>query len=387
MSEPVFARHVLMSPLHADVAAESRTNLWTQWNGYSVAALLSDRESEYQALRYAAALVDLSPTCIYAVTGAQALGFLQRLVTGDVSKLAPGARMPVFFCDDRGLLVGAGRLACRGDNDYHLSTDEPALAWLLDSAYGFDVRVEDMTQQQARIGVWGARAEALLALVTSDDLTGLQPDHAASCKLAGMPVSLVRNGADHLAPGYVLTCDLDDASAIWRRLRDQREVPGLQAIGWDVLNTARLEMGIARAGVDYQNIFSAIHRADALTPFEAGVGAHVDFTKTHFTGRAALLPLKDKTPARKIIRLQVNGQEPLTLSDVRQGDAVIGRVTSSAYSPAHGAHLALARVSMTAGKTPDSLSVEAEFRRNSVVSRAWRAASLPGDATIAINYL
>lgn len=391
MSQSVFARHVLMSPLHADVAAESRTNLWTQWNGFSVAALLSDRESEYQALRYAVALVDLSPTTVYAIAGKQALDFLQRLVTGDVSKLMTESSMPVFFCDDRGLLVGAGRLSRNDTDDYHLSTDEPALSWMQNSAHGFDVQVEDISRAHARIGVWGPKAEALLALMSEDSLDALQADHFATYKIAGMPVKLARNGIDHFAPGYVLTCDLEDASAIWRRLLDHRDMPGLQAIGWDVLNMARLEAGVARAGVDYQNVFSAVNAGEALTPFEAGASAHVDFTKTHFTGRAALLPWQDKAPTRKLVRLLVNEHEPLILGDVRQGEDVVGRVTTSCYSPAQGAHLALALVSVSplaaAAQSQGVLAVEAEGRRQAVIFRGWRDAILLGDAMATINYL
>lgn len=37
--DPPFARQVMTTPLHFYVASESLTNLWRNWNGYSVATI------------------------------------------------------------------------------------------------------------------------------------------------------------------------------------------------------------------------------------------------------------------------------------------------------------------------------------------------------------
>ena len=49
-------------------------------------------EQEYFAIRNAASVYDLTPMVKYRIAGADALRFLNRLVTRDIARLRPGQR-------------------------------------------------------------------------------------------------------------------------------------------------------------------------------------------------------------------------------------------------------------------------------------------------------
>ena len=63
---------------------------WHQWKGYSSANELYCADTEYFAIRNATAVFDLTPMTKYRITGPDALEYLNRLVTRDMAKVAPG---------------------------------------------------------------------------------------------------------------------------------------------------------------------------------------------------------------------------------------------------------------------------------------------------------
>lgn len=346
--EPPFARQVLMSPLHMELAGESTTNSWTSFNGYSVPARLTSCEAEYQALRYGAAMADFSPLVKYSVTGAEALSYLQRLITGNASTLEIGSAMNVIFCEDRGLVVGTGRLMRLAEEAYRLVTPVPHLDWLMSAAIGFRVDIEDVSTRHVCIALLGPLAQRVLAqAIPGINLSIMTADKAQLTKMAGMPVFILANAMDALAPGYEFWVDVDDAVSVWRHLRRCTDAANICAIGWDVLDLARIENGLPRAGQDFETAFAAVAPDAAITPFEMQAGSLCDFSKGHFTGRMALLALRDASPMSPLIHLQIEGLEPVICSAVMLGQHHLGRVSSSIFSPAKGANIVLARARMT----------------------------------------
>ncbi len=63
---------------------------YREWSGYyAVSAYEGHHEHEYNAIRNAAALIDVSPLYKYLITGRDAARFVDRLITRDVAKIAP----------------------------------------------------------------------------------------------------------------------------------------------------------------------------------------------------------------------------------------------------------------------------------------------------------
>ncbi|HEX7777459.1 MAG TPA: aminomethyltransferase family protein [Parvibaculum sp.] len=360
--EPPFARHVLTSPLHMNVAMESRTNLWTHWNGYTAADILTNIEDEYRALRHAAAISDISPLVKYRISGREALAYLTRLVADNPAGLSVDDAAPVVFCEDRGFVVGDGLLFRLGEEEYRLVTEETHLGWLLDSAIGFAVQVDDVSSTLAGLSLQGPLSARILALAGFADIETLRPYAARWFQVAAMPVYVSRTGSSGDL-GYELWVDPEDAQPVWAHLLTHGAPLGLAAGGFALRELARIEAGIARAGRDYLGAFSAVDDDSASTPYELGLAALVDLDHGHFTGRDALRAAKAAPPRHILATLAIDWREPLNFTGIHAGGLVAGIATSTAFSPSLETNLALAMLKPSALAKGAMLHIEAEVRR------------------------
>ncbi|MBX3446630.1 MAG: aminomethyltransferase family protein [Parvibaculaceae bacterium] len=377
--EPPFARAVRTTPLHLETAAESRTNLWTAWNGYTVPQIFTDLGDEYRALRGAAALMDLSPLVKYRISGRDALAYLERLCAVPVGSLEVDRLRHVIFCEGSGMVLGDGLLFRLAADDYRLVTEETHLAWLIDSAEGFRVRVEDVSATLAVLALQGPLSAFLLAELGCDDIETLDPFAARWISIGGMPVYASRSGATGDL-GYELWCDAEDAPHVWRTLLGKGATFGLRPAGFALRELARLEAGHPRAGVDYLSAFAAIDPADALPPAAIWPGFTIAPSKGLFNGGSALRAMHGTEPARRLVRLAVGGLEPARFASVSLNGEPAGLATTTGFSPALGANIALA-VLANGAVGAAGLSVLAERREGlSVVETRLPAQVLLGPA-------
>src|SRR3546814_9466524 len=84
---------------------------------------------------------DVSPMHKYRVTGPDAERVMNRLMTRDVRKIAPGRVGYSLWCDEDGRVIDDGTLFRFGQNDFRLCCQEPQYAWL------HDVRSEEQTSE------------------------------------------------------------------------------------------------------------------------------------------------------------------------------------------------------------------------------------------------
>lgn len=357
--EPPFTRAVWTTPLHLVTAAESRINCWTVWNGYTTPDVLTDLGDEYRALRGAAALMDISPLVKYRIAGRDAAAYLDRLVTRDLSVLEVDRALHVVFCEGGGFVLGDGFLFRLDDDEYRLVTEETHLAWLLDSAVGFRVRVEDVSSTLAALSLQGPLS-ALFLSEMGIPVADLRPFAAHWIEISGMPVYLSRTGASGDL-GYELWIDPEDAPHVWSRLLEKCGPWGLRPAGLALRELARLEAGFPRAGVDYLSAFAAIDGNDARTPFDLWTAPSIGLHKPVLNGGAALRRLAHVKSSRRLVPLVVEGLEPARFAAVFSGDRLVGMATSTGFSPALGANIALA--TLDAGALVDgTLTVRAEMR-------------------------
>ena len=88
------------------------------------------------------------------------------------------------------------------------------------------------------------------------------------------------------------------------------QVYGIQPLGDESLDMARLEAGFLAPDVDFHGSLHTVERDHDHSPFELGLGWIVNFKKTHFTGRAALLAQKESGNYRRLVKLDIEGNKP-----------------------------------------------------------------------------
>lgn len=331
-SEHPYDRQVLPTPFHTRTAEHCRTNAWTEWSGFTVVSVYDDVTSEYTAIRNAAALCDVSPRIKYRIGGPQAAAYLDRLIAGPVSQLAPGRSLHAVICDDAGKVIANGHLFHIETGRYALFVDHPFMDWLTDSAFGFGVEIGCITNDLAALAVQGPTSCAVLLSAGFHGLDRLEPGRVSRYEVRGMPVLVSRTG--HTGDlGYELWLDPEDAPIIWDRIMDGGSLFGVMPSGRDASEIARIEAGLVRAGSEYVSPLTALNPDDTCTALELGLSDQLDMGGSSFNGRSALLREAERGPFRHLAGFEALSAQPLRPSRISGPRGLLGRVTSSTWCP------------------------------------------------------
>ncbi len=361
--EAPYARHVLTTPLHLEVADESLTNSWTAWAGYTVADVYTSVEQEYDALRTRAGLSDISPLTKIRLSGEDIIPYLDRLLTRPVEELEPNHSTRAVLCDGKGCVIAEGVLFRLGEEEFRLVLRSSHMDWLLQSALGFDVQLEDVSATIAGLSLAGPMADSVLTLAGMEKSATLAKHQAAWVELGGMPVYLSRTG---MMGGleFELWCDPADASVVWRRLLGVGQEIGLRPVGSVVRDIARLENGVALEGVDYQSAFTAIDPSDALSPYDLCLGGVVDLDRSVFNGQSALRKTAESGSRNALVGFELDLADTAVAGPICIGDKQVGRMTSHAWSPTLQCTIALGLVEASALGASDGFSIKTQVGEN-----------------------
>lgn len=347
---------------------------WMPWAGTLSPRRFDTVEAEYFAIRNQATLFDISPMHKYRITGPDAERVMNRLMTRDVRKIAPGRVGYSLWCDEDGFVIDDGTLFRFGADDFRLCCQEPQLAWLHDIAWGFDVAIADESEEIAGLSLQGPTSFALLEAAGLGHLARLKPFDVVTLD-DGLTVSRTGFTGDL---GYELWTPAQKALSLWDRLwaagRDYR----LRPIGYAALDLARIEAGFIVCGTDFKSAHSALRPTRGRTPFELGAGRLVDFDKGHFNGRRALLQHAKDGPRHLLVGLEIAGNKPPHSAWVyHRKKKEAGHVTSALWSPTCKRNLALAMLKAPYGVSiTDDLWVEIYFDKEGKWERIMAPAKI-----------
>ncbi len=348
------------TPFQLRIDELAKTQDWYDWSGYRAPASLWDEELEYFAIRSQAALFDISPMTKYRVEGPEAEAFCNRLTLRDVARLKPGRVHYTAWCDDAGHVLDDGTLFRPSPTRFWLCAQERHLPWLLDSAIGFDVAVEEETEAVAGLALQGPTSFAVLRDAGFSGVERLKAFDIAEFAHDGATVTISRTGFTGDL-GYELFVPAERALSLWDRLMKAGALHGIRAIGYTALNRARLEAGLIVANSDFVTAEHAI-RADRLRmPDEIGLGFMVDPAKGHFNGRRAILEARDRKKLRHVlVGLEIEGNIPAEHAIVyHRKSREVGLVSAAMWSPMAKRNIAIASLERPYGDSvTDDLWVE-----------------------------
>ncbi|MGH9701955.1 MAG: aminomethyl transferase family protein, partial [Candidatus Acidiferrales bacterium] len=119
---------------------------YREWSGYyTVSAYETHHEHEYNAIRNAAAVIDVSPLFKYWITGRDASRFVNRVITRDIRKVNVGQVIYCCWCDEQGKVIDDGTISRLDENTYRWTAADPSLRWFRQNALGLDVSIEDIS--------------------------------------------------------------------------------------------------------------------------------------------------------------------------------------------------------------------------------------------------
>lgn len=350
---------------------------YRDWSGYyAVSSYEPHHEHEYNAIRNAAALIDISPLFKYRVTGPDATRLVDRVITRDVRKVSVGQVVYTPWCDERGRVIDDGTVSRLGEQTYRWTAADPSLRWLTQNAAGLDVQLEDISESVSALALQGPTSGRLLrGLVKGADIARLKYFRVASGEIAGVPVEVSRTGYTGDL-GFEIWIPTEAAVKVWDALMEAGRAFDIHPAGMLALDVARIEAGLLLIDVDFHGSKKALIEAQKYSPFEMGLGRLVNLDKAKFVGQSALIEEQRRGHAREIVGLEVDwtsverlyeaaGLPPAVSSvasrvavPVYGGGAQTGRATSITWSPTLKKLIALATVKREHAKPGTRLEIE-----------------------------
>ena len=350
------------SAFHARTLQLCESLSYRDWAGYyAVSAYETHHEHEYNAIRNACALIDISPLFKYRLSGPDATRLVNRVITRDAAKMAVGQVYYTPWCDEHGKVIDDGTVTRTGRSEYRCTAADPNLRWFSENASGLDVRIEDISESVAALALQGPTSRRLLQQVCDADLSTLKYFRAASGSIAGVRVDVTRTGYTGDL-GYEIWMPWDAALQVWDAIAAAGAAFDLHPTGMLALDVARIEAGLLLTDVDFQSSRKALIESQKYSPYELGLGRLVDLEKGPFVGRAALIEEAKRGIARQIVGLEVDWTEVEKLYEavglpptapaatsrvavpVYKGRSQIGRATSTTWSTTLKKLIALATV-------------------------------------------
>ncbi len=299
---------------------------------------MSEAQSTYNVLRTKAAVI-AGLSGVAWVTGPDAVGFLDGLLSQNIEAMRPGTSAPALLLAPNGKLR-ATLLVLRGDDRVGLVCDAGRIDTVVGDLARFKIRVDaDIAVDDRPVwNIWGPRASSAFGVMppigewTDSDGTLVVP---APFRHSALPRVIVAGSPP--------------------------ELPVLDAADTDAV---RIELGEPVMGIDLD---------DSTIPQEGGdVAALVDFRKGCYLGQELVARIDSRGHVnRRLCGITLEGERvPEIGSDVEHDGKIVGTVSSAAWSEGSGGVVALGlvRVEVEYGG-----AVTIEGTRGSIVELPIRA--------------
>jgi aminomethyltransferase len=349
---------------------------YREWSGYyTVSVYEVHHEHEYNAIRNAAALIDISPLYKYLVTGKDATKLVNRVITRDVRKVSVGQVIYCCWCDEQGKVIDDGTITRLEENKYRWTAADPSLRWFRQNGTNMDVQIEDISEKVAALALQGPASGKLLNSAAEAEIANLKYFRVTHGKIAGVPVDISRTGYTGDL-GYEIWAPWNDAVKVWDAVMETGKRFDIHASGMLALDVARVEAGLLLIEVDYSSSKKALIASQKYSPYELGFSKMVHLNKENFIGKAALEQDQKQGVARQFVGLEIDwpevearyetfGLTPAAPSQASRvavpvycGEKQVGKATSTTWSPVLKKMIALASIETSHSKLGTRLQIE-----------------------------
>ena len=283
---------------------------------------------EHIATRTRAGLFDVSHMGEIWVEGEDAIAFVNRLTTNDVTKLIDGQAHYSALTNEKGGVVD-DLLVYRFDPDKLLlvvnaGTTEKDWDWITSHKKDENVTLKNASPDYCQIAVQGPQAVAILKTLTDTNLDAIKYYHFTMGYVDGVESIISRTGYTG-EDGFEVYANAKYARQLWDKLLGAGKDRGILPCGLAARNTLRLESAMSLYGHEL---------ADDITPLEANLGWITKLQKGDFIGRDALVKKKENGISRRVAGFEMT-QPGIARDgfDVYINDKLVGYVTSGSPAP------------------------------------------------------
>ena len=331
--------------------------------GWKIAAHFTDPVSEHHAVRNSVGLTDVSYRNRHQLVGNDRAKFLHRIISNDIETLSAGQGTYAMLLTHRGKIIADLNVYVLEDViiiDAAPETAENLFGELDKYIIADDVELSDLTTEIGAIAVHGPKSSELVQSALSvSNLTTL-PERHSCVRPADAPfehrIVCVRTDATGEI-GYTLYTATKALAPLWETLMTEGSQFDVQPIGWNALESLRIEAGIPRYGTEL---------TDAVIPLEAELEHAINFEKGCYIGQEIVARMKYRGHPNRLLRgIEIN-DNPTSQDDCKlqpdarvfNGDKEIGWVTSSTFAPTLGKEIALGYVRIAVTEPGSRVQIE-----------------------------
>ena len=292
---------------------------------------------ETKAVRNSAGLFDVSHMGEIEVTGSGATGFINSLVTYDISALKDFQAKYTVMLNEKGGIID-DLLVYKLGSKYlivvNASNQQKDFNWISKHKEN-NVEVQNVGEEYFQLALQGPLSKEIIKGVVESDPSNLRFYHAKEERIGDEKVLLSRTGYTG-EDGFEIYGRSSEAEKIWDRVMQEGEQYNLSPCGLGARDLLRLEMGYCLYGNDITT---------ETTPLEANLSWIVSLDKENFIGKDVLLKQKKEGIERKLVGILVPGKRiPRHDYKILIKGEKIGTITSGNYSPNIGSSIAMGYV-------------------------------------------
>ena len=335
----------LYSPLHEHHVALGAK--FSEFGGWLMPLQYSGVVAEHRAVRSAVGIFDVSHLGKLRIVGAGAAAFVNRCITNDLNRIAPGQAQYTLLCNESGGVTDDLISYLISPEEVFLipnASNTTKVGQLLAVSAPAGVRVINEHRDHAVLAVQGTSSDEVLAVL------GLPVDleylSFTTATWNGVDLIVCRTGYTG-EKGYELVVPAASAGPLWDAVLAAGAEYDILPCGLGARDTLRTEMGYPLHGHDL---------GPQISPVMANLGWAVGWDKADFWGATALREQRQAKSGRILRGLKANGRGiPRPDMVVQVDGAEVGTITSGTFSPtlSVGVALALLDRSVSVGDTVD----------------------------------
>ena len=309
---------------------------------------------ECQQTRACVGMFDATTLGKIEVVGPDAAVFMERMYTNPWAKLEPGRCRYGLMLNEAGFVMDDGVVARIGPDRFHVTTTTGGAPRVLAHMEDYlqtefpDLRVwlTSTTEQWAVVAVQGPRARDLIApLVEGFDISAAAMSHMSTRdgQICGVPARVMRVSFTGEL-GFEINVPSDFGRPVWEALWERGKAFDCVGYGTEAMHVMRAEKGYIIVGQETDG---------TVTPNDLGLDWAIGKAKKDFVGKRSLVrPDMVVANRRQLVGLLTSdpkvqldeGAQITAGASPRIGEAALGHITSSYFSPTLGRSIALAMV-------------------------------------------
>lgn len=286
---------------------------------------------EHLRTRNHSGLFDVSHMGEIDVRGKDAIAFVNRITSNDVTKLVDGQAQYSALTTPEGTVVD-DLLVYRLAGDHLLlvvnaGTTDKDWNWIQSHHSGESVELSNVSSDYCQIALQGPDAISILQELTDTPLDQIKYYHFTTGRVDGVESIISRTGYTG-EDGFEIYAAPDKAEQLWNKMLDAGKAgtdTGVLPCGLAARNTLRLEAGMSLYG----------HEIDETTTLlEANLGWICKLDKGDFVGREVLAKQKEAGVKRRLVGFEMTDRGiARDDQEVVIGDQRVGKVTSGSPAP------------------------------------------------------